>query len=86
MALTSMSEHRAGCGLTQIDHFASVARQGLGIDGNSLAGNADMLAPLRLAALTWSGGVRSEQAPGPCALLETAARGDAETSGLGAEI
>lgn len=34
-----------------------------------------MLAPLRLAVLTWSGGVRSELAPDPCALLETAAQG-----------
>jgi 5-methylthioadenosine/S-adenosylhomocysteine deaminase len=82
LALTPISEHRVGYGLTRIDHFAAVSRLGLGIDGNSLAGSADMFATLRLVALTWSGGARDEKAPDPRALLEAATRGGAETLGL----
>lgn len=83
LSLTPLSEHRVGYGLTRLDHFAAVGRQGLGIDGNSLAGRADMFANLRLAALTWSGGARDEAAVDPRALLELATRRGADALGLG---
>ncbi len=83
LALSPVSEHRVAYGLTRLDHFASVRRQGLGLDGNALAGSADMFATMRLAALTWSGGARNERAPDPRALLELATRRGAETLGLG---
>jgi len=84
LALTPLSEQRVGYGLTRLDHFATVRRQGLGLDGNALAGGADMFATLRLAALTWSGGARDEKAVRPRALLERATRGGAEALGMGA--
>lgn len=86
LALTPLSEQRVGYGLTRLDRFAAVSRQGLGIDGNTLAGRADMFANLRLAALTWSGGVRDETAPDPRALLELATRRAADAVGLGTQI
>jgi 5-methylthioadenosine/S-adenosylhomocysteine deaminase len=85
LALTPVSEQRVGYGLTRVDHFSVVRRQGLGLDGNSLAGSADMFATLRLAALTWSGGTRDERLPDPRALLEMATRGGAEALGLADE-
>jgi 5-methylthioadenosine/S-adenosylhomocysteine deaminase len=86
LALTPVSEHRVGYGLTRLDHFASVTRQGIGIDGNSLAGSADMFATLRLAALTWSAVERNEKAPSARALLDLATRRGAEAVGLGDRI
>lgn len=86
LALTPIREHRVGYGLTRLDHFAGVSRQGLGIDGNSLAGSADMFATLRLAALTWSGAARDEKAPDPRALLDLATRRGAQVVGLGDEV
>jgi len=86
LALTPISEHRVGYGLTRLDDFKEADRQGLGIDGNALAGSADMFATLRLAALTWSGGAKQETAPDPRALLELATRRGAEAIGLGDQI
>lgn len=86
LALTPVSEHRVGYGLTRLDHFSTVNRQGLGIDGNALAGSADMFASLRLAALTWSGGLRKEAAADPRALLRLATYGGAEALGRGDEV
>lgn len=83
LALTPISEHRVGYGLTQLKHFAGVSHQGLGIDGNSLAGSADMFASMRLAALTWSGADKDEKAPVPRDLLELATRSGAQAIGLG---
>jgi len=82
LALTPLSEHRVGYGLTRLDHFAAVSRQGLGIDGNALAGSGDMFESLRLAALTWSGGAADEAAPDPQALLELVTRRAANAIGL----
>ncbi|WP_438280400.1 amidohydrolase family protein [Pseudomonas alabamensis] len=86
LVLTPISEHRVGYGLTRLDHFSGVRRQGLGVDGNALAGSADMFATLRLAALTWSGATHDEGAPSPRALLDLATRGGAEALGLGGQI
>ncbi|MDO7911218.1 amidohydrolase family protein [Pseudomonas sp. 22-AL-CL-001] len=86
LVLTPISEHRVGYGLTRLDHFSGVRRQGLGVDGNALAGSADMFATLRLAALTWSGATHDEGAPPPRALLDLATRGGAEALGLGGQI
>ncbi|WP_219338530.1 amidohydrolase family protein [Luteimonas deserti] len=84
LSLTPVSEHRVGYGLTRLDDFEGVSRQGLGIDGNALAGCGDMFAAMRLAALTWSGGARDETAVAPRALLELATRRGADALGLGA--
>jgi len=86
LALTPLSEHRVGYGLTRLDQFASVSRQGLGIDGNALAGSADMFATMRLAALTWSGRTQDEKAPDPRGLLDLATRRGAQAVGLGDEV
>lgn len=84
LSLTPISEHRVGYGPTRIDHFAAVRRQGLGIDGNALAGRGDMFATMRLAALTWSGEARDETVVDPRALLDLATRRGADALGLGA--
>lgn len=85
LALTPVSEQRVGYGVTRVDHFSAVSRTGLGLDGNALAGSADLFATLRLAALTWSGGARDERAPDPRALLELATLGGARALGLANE-
>lgn len=97
LALTPVSEHRVGYGLTRLDHFSAVTRQGLGIDGNALAGSADMFASLRLVALTWSGGLRGAEAlglsdeigsitPGKPADLQIIALNDVNLAGFGGAI
>ncbi|WP_241488321.1 amidohydrolase family protein [Winslowiella iniecta] len=83
LALTPVSEQRVGYGVTRLDHFAAVTRQGLGIDGNALAGSGDMFASLRLAALTLSGATRDETRPHPRQLLELVTRRAADALGLG---
>lgn len=77
LSLTPISEHRVGYGLTRLAAFSGVDRQGLGIDGNALAGSADMFATMRLAALTWTGDARDETAVQPRRLLELATVGGA---------
>jgi len=77
LSLTPVSEQRVGYGLTRLAAFAGVDRQGLGIDGNALAGSADMFATMRLAALTWTGDARDETAVQPRRLLELATLGGA---------
>ncbi|WJD60690.1 amidohydrolase family protein [Pseudomonas kurunegalensis] len=86
LVLTPLSEQRVGYGLTRLDHFDGVSRLGLGIDGNALAGSADMFANMRLAALTWSGGSRDEKGPAPRSLLRLATLGGAEALGLADEV
>ncbi|WP_213064409.1 amidohydrolase family protein [Acinetobacter puyangensis] len=83
LSLTPLSEHRVGYGLTHIEHFSRVSRQGLGIDGNTLAGSGDMFDNIRLAALTMSGYNKDETKPDPRQLLELATRRGAEAIGLG---
>ncbi|WP_380178554.1 amidohydrolase family protein [Kalamiella sp. sgz302252] len=82
LALTPISEQRVGYGLTRIDHFNNVKRLGLGLDGNALAGSADMFATMRLAALTQSGATKDESQPDPHRLLEMATLGGAQAIGL----
>jgi 5-methylthioadenosine/S-adenosylhomocysteine deaminase len=77
LSLTPISEHRVGYGLTRLAAFSRVDRQGLGIDGNALAGSGDMFATMRLAALTWTGDARDETAVQPRMLLELATLGGA---------
>lgn len=86
LVLTPISEHRVGYGLTRLDHFKGVSRLGLGIDGNALAGSADMFANLRLTALTLSGGLRDEKAPDARSLLRLATLGGAEALGRTDEV
>lgn len=83
LALTPISEQRVGYGLTRVDHFSSISRRGLGVDGNSLSGSADMFEIMRLTALTWSGQTRDETAPDPHVLLAMATRKGADAIGLG---
>ncbi len=82
VVITPVSEQRVGYGLTRIDHFNALPRLGLGLDGNALAGSADMFATLRLAALTQSGALRDESAPDARQLLRSATRGGAQALGL----
>jgi len=82
LVLTPVSEQRVGYGLTRTDHFHGVDRLGLGLDGNALAGSADMFATLRLAALTQSGASKDEARPDPRRLLAMATLGGAKTLGL----
>lgn len=86
ISLTPISEHRVGFGLTRLDTFDGLSRLGLGIDGNSLAGSADMFATMRLAALTWSGAAKDESRPDPRKLLDLATRRGAQLMGLEREI
>lgn len=82
LALTPISEQRVGYGLTRVDRFSRVSRLGLGLDGNALAGSADMFATMRLAALTQSGATKDESQPDPRRLLEMATLGGARSAGL----
>ncbi|WP_409076510.1 amidohydrolase family protein (plasmid) [Pantoea sp. C3] len=84
LALTPISEQRVGYGLTRLDHFSTLTRKGLGIDGNALAGSGDMFATLRLAALTLSGATKDETQPDARQLLELATWHGADTLGLSA--
>lgn len=52
LSLTPVTEHRVGYGITRLSHFSRVERQGLGIDGNALAGAGDMFSVMKTAALT----------------------------------
>ena len=83
VVITPVSEQRVGYGLTRIDHFTTLPRLGLGLDGNALAGSADMFATLRVAALTQSGALRNESAPDARQLLRHATQGGAEALGWG---
>ena len=83
LVLTPISEQRVGYGLTLLNHFKGVEKQGLGIDGNALSGSANMFETLRTAALTESGEAKDETLPDPRALLALATRRSAESIGLG---
>ncbi|MDQ2137674.1 amidohydrolase family protein [Alcaligenaceae bacterium B3P038] len=72
VALTPLTEQRVGYGLTLLSTYADVQRLGLGIDGNALAGSADMFATMRLAALTQAGAARKETSVSPRDLLALA--------------
>lgn len=82
LALTPIGEHRVGYGVTRVDRFSRLERLGLGLDGNALAGSADMFATLRLAALTQSGAAKDEALPNPRRLLEMATLGGARAAGV----
>lgn len=82
LALTPTSEQRVAYGITRLDNFRSVERQGLGIDGNALAGTGNMFENLRLAALTESGAAKDEAQPDPRDVLALATRRGAEALGL----
>lgn len=84
LVLTPVSEQRVGYGLTLLNHFRSIERQGLGIDGNALSGGANMFETLRTVALTESGEAKDETLPDPRGLLMLATRRSAESIGLGA--
>jgi cytosine/adenosine deaminase-related metal-dependent hydrolase len=83
LVLTPVSEQRVGYGLTLLNHFQDVERQGLGIDGNALSGGANMFETLRTAALTESGKAKDETLPDARQLLALATRRSAESIGLG---
>ncbi|WP_241008338.1 amidohydrolase family protein [Erwinia sp. JH02] len=82
LALTPVSEQRVGYGLTLLNHFRGIERQGLGIDGNALAGGGNMFETLRISALTQSGEAKDETLPDPRELLRLAMRRSAESLGL----
>ncbi|WP_312414024.1 amidohydrolase family protein [Pseudescherichia sp.] len=82
LVLTPTSEQRVAYGITRLDNFRNVERQGLGIDGNALAGTGNMFENLRLAALTESGAAKDEAQPDPRDVLALATRRGAEALGL----
>ncbi|MCS2609706.1 amidohydrolase family protein [Halomonas dongshanensis] len=86
VALTPITEHRVAYGLTRLSHFAAVERLGLGIDGNALAGSADMFAVMRTAALTEIAASGDQTAVDCQALLALATSRAAESIGLGDQI
>ncbi|GII95250.1 amidohydrolase family protein [Sinosporangium siamense] len=86
LALTPVTEQRVGYGLTRLSQYASVDRTGLGVDGNALAGSADMFGVMRLLALTETGASRSETAVKPLRLLELATSRAARAIGMDASI
>lgn len=83
LVLTPVSEQRVGYGLTILNQFEVVERQGFGIDGNALSGGANMFETLRTVALTESGEAKDETLPDPRELLTLATRRSAESIGLG---
>ena len=86
LALTPITEQRVGYGLTRLADYATAARMGLGIDGNALAGSADMFAVMRLFALTESGARRNETAVSPDHLLAAATSAAANAIGMADKV
>lgn len=86
LSLTPVTEHRVSYGLTRLSHFEGVTRQGLGIDGNALAGRGDMFSVLRTAALTELGASGDQSAVDCQRLLHLATLGGAESIGMGETI
>ncbi|SDH11977.1 Cytosine/adenosine deaminase [Sinosporangium album] len=86
IALTPVTEQRVGYGLTRLSLYEPVSRLGLGIDGNALAGSADMFGVMRLLALTETGASRSETAVRPLRLLRLATAEAARAIGMDSSI
>jgi cytosine/adenosine deaminase-related metal-dependent hydrolase len=86
VALTPLTEQRVGYGLTVLSTYADVQRLGLGIDGNALAGSADMFGTMRLAALTQSGAARKETSASPRDLLALATIRGAAALGMQEQV
>lgn len=82
IALTPVTEQRVGFGLTRLADFSEVERLSLGIDGNALAGSADMFEQMRLLALTSSGAAKDEFAIDPRRLLALATIDGARALGI----
>ncbi|GHC29400.1 TRZ/ATZ family hydrolase [Kushneria pakistanensis] len=83
LSLTPVTEHRVSYGLTRLSHFAPVRRQGLGIDGNALAGRGDMFGVMRTAALTELGASGDQTSVDCMHLLSLATSAAAESIGMG---
>ncbi|MCQ0986468.1 amidohydrolase family protein [Jiella marina] len=86
ITLTPVTEQRVGFGLTTLQDFANVERLSLGIDGNALAGTANMFEQMRLLALTSSGAAGDELIVSPRRLLEMATIEGARSLGLADRI
>ncbi|MFG6667177.1 amidohydrolase family protein [Halomonas sp. HNIBRBA4712] len=86
LALTPITEHRVAYGLTRLSHFERVERQGLGIDGNALAGSGDMFEIMKHAALTEIAASEDETSVDCERLVALATRLGAESIGMGDEI
>lgn len=82
ITLTPVTEQRVGFGLTTLQDFENVERLSLGIDGNALAGTANMFEQMRLLALTSSGAAGDELIVSPRRLLEMATIEGARSLGL----
>lgn len=82
LCLTPLTEHRVGFGLTLYDRYKHISRLGLGVDGNGLAGAADMFAIMRLLAMTQIGASHDQTSVDPHHLFEMATIGGAKTMGV----
>ncbi|GHB22988.1 amidohydrolase family protein [Salinicola rhizosphaerae] len=82
LALSPLTEHRVAYGLTRYSHFVDVPRLGLGIDGNGLAGSADMFDTMRLMAMTEIGASHDQTAIDTRRLFSMATSGAAESMGI----
>ena len=86
ITLTPVTEQRVGFGLTRLQDFSGVERLSLGIDGNALAGTANMFEQMRLLALTSSAAAGDELAVSPRNLLKMATIDGARAMGLDERI
>ncbi|MCP1315403.1 MULTISPECIES: amidohydrolase family protein [unclassified Halomonas] len=86
LALTPVTEHRVGYGLTRLSHFARVERQGLGIDGNALAGRGDLFEVMKHAALTELGASEDQTSVDCERIVSLATRLGAESVGMGDQV
>ncbi|WP_447553754.1 amidohydrolase family protein [Vreelandella sp. EE22] len=86
LALTPITEHRVAYGVTRLSHFKRVTRQGLGIDGNALAGSANMFEVMKHAALTDIAASQEETGVDCRHIVSLATRKGAESIGLGGEV
>ena len=86
IALTPITEHRIGFGLTMLGHYTGTAsRVGLGIDG-ALGGAPDMFAVMRNAHMVQTAASGDELAILPREVLRLATMGGAEAIGMSDRI
>lgn len=82
LALTPVTEQRVGFGTTRYSRYAHLRRLGLGIDGNGLAGAADMFAVMRLLAEIEIGASQNQLSVDMRRLFRMATLGSACSMGL----
>jgi cytosine/adenosine deaminase-related metal-dependent hydrolase len=83
VVLTPLTELRVGYGITQVgDYLDAGVRLGIGIDSNSLAGNANLFSVMKLFQLVEAGRKKNELAISARTLLKLATIDGARSLGL----